>query len=339
MAEHDVFVIAEHLEGKLSDVTFEMIGLARRLAPALGGRAVAVLLGHEVTALAEQLGAADQVLYLEDAGLCHFIPERAEQALRALLQDEKPALTMIANTSMGMDLAAALSAALDWPLVAYCSDVRAEDGKIVATSQIYGGKIAVETESRSDHTVVSVLAGAFPATEGHTTAPGQPQGPIHHPPRPLAPTYRVFGAANEGRVRFKALTIPEAGDVDITRETLLVSVGRGIGSKDNIELVEELANNLGAVLAASRPIIDSGWLPKQRQVGKSGLTVKPRLYLAVGISGAPEHLQGMKDAELIIAINSDASAPIFEVADYGVVGDLFDIVPALSERLAEVRTR
>ncbi len=325
MAEHDVFVIAEHLEGKLSDVTFEMVGLARSLAPALGGRTVAVLLGHEVTALAEQLGAADQVLYLEDAGLRYFIPERAEQALRTLLQDEKPALTMIANTSMGMDLAAALSAALDWPLIAYCSDVRAEDGKIVATSQIYGGKIAVETLGESDHTLVSVLAGVFPASEGHADKPASIQ--------------TIFGAANEGRVRFKGLTMPEAGDVDITRETLLVSVGRGIGSKENIEIVEELANNLGASLAASRPIIDSGWLPKQRQVGKSGLTVKPKLYLAVGISGAPEHLQGMKDAELIIAINSDAGAPIFEAADFGIVGDLFDIVPALSERLAEVRAK
>ena len=325
MAEHDVFVIAEHLEGKFNDVTFEMLGKARSIAPMLGGRAVVVLLGHDVTALAEQLGAADQVLYLEDAGLRHFIPERAEYALRSLLQDEEPALTMIANTSMGMDLAAALSAALDWPLIAYCSEVQAEDGKIVTTSQMYGGKIAVETESRSDHTLISVLAGVFPASEGHADTPASIQ--------------TIFGAANEGRVRFKGLIVPEEGDLDITRETLLVSVGRGIGSQDNIEMVEELASNLGAALAASRPIIDSGWLPKQRQVGKSGLTVKPKLYMAVGISGAPEHLQGMKDAELIIAINSDAGAPIFEVADYGIVGDLFDIVPALSERLAEVRAR
>ncbi|HEV2582615.1 MAG TPA: electron transfer flavoprotein subunit alpha/FixB family protein [Ktedonobacteraceae bacterium] len=325
MAEHDVFVIAEHLEGKLSDVTFEMLGKARSLAPALGGRAVAVLLGHEATALAGQLGAADQVLYIDDAGLRYFVPERAEQALRTVLSNEKPALTMIANTSMGMDLAAALSAALDWPLIAYCSDAQAQDGKIVATSQIYGGKIAVETRSESASTLVSVLAGAFPASEGHADRPAAIQ--------------TIFGAANEGRVRFKGLTVPEAGDVDITREAFLVSVGRGIGSKDNIELVEELANTLGASLAASRPIIDSGWLPKQRQVGKSGLTVKPKLYMAVGISGAPEHLQGMRDAELIIAINSDAGAPIFEVADYGIVGDLFDIVPALTERLAEVRAK
>lgn len=326
MAEHDIFVIAEHLEGKLNDVTFEMLGKARAVAPVLNGRVVAVLLGHDVTALAEQLGAADQVLYVEDVALSHFIPDLAVLALKTLLQREKPALTMIANTSMGMDLAAALSAALDWPLIAYCSDVQISDGKITATSQIYGGKIAVEATSGSDHTLISVIAGTFPAADGRSDKSASIQ------------TIASGVALNTGKVRFKGLTIPEADAVDITRETLIVSVGRGIGNKDNIELVAELANNLGAVLAASRPIIDSGWLPKQRQVGKSGLTVKPKLYMAVGISGAPEHLQGMKDAELIIAINSDAGAPIFEVADYGIVGDLFDIVPALSERLAAVRT-
>ena len=218
--KHDVFVIAEHLEGKLSEVTFEMLGKARDIALALGGRAVAVLLGYNATELAGQLGAADQVLYLEDAGLRFFTPERAEQALRTLLQDEKPALTMIANTSMGMDLAAALSAALDWPLIAYCSEVRAEDGKIVANSQNYGGKIVVESLSESESTLVSVLAGVFPASEGLADK--------------LASIQTSYGAANEGRVRFKGLTVPEVGDVDITRETLLVSVGRGIGSKDNI---------------------------------------------------------------------------------------------------------
>ena len=324
MAEHDVFVVAEHLEGKLSDVTFEMLGKARGLADSLGGRAVAALLGHDISALAEQLGAADLVLTVDDASLAAFNPERAVQVLKSLLSREQPTLMMIANTSMGMDLAAALSAALDWPLIAYCSDAQVEDGRVVATSQIYGGKIAVEAESQGAHTIISMLAGVFPAVEGQSDK---------------APTVQSAPAAvaGAGRVRFKGLTVPEAGDVDITREALLVSVGRGIGSQDNIEMVEELAEALGATLSASRPIIDSGWLPKQRQVGKSGLTVRPKLYLAVGISGAPEHLQGMKDAELIIAINTDAGAPIFEVADYGIVGDLFDIVPVLAERLAEVR--
>jgi electron transfer flavoprotein alpha subunit len=326
MAAKDVYVIAEQLEGKLSEVTFEMLGKARELAPALGGHAVAVVLGHEIASLAGQLRAADQVLVVEDAALEHFIPERAGQALHHLLQQEQPALTLIASTSMGMDLAAGLSAALDWPLIAYCSDVQVKEGRAVATSQIYGGKIAVETASEGDHTIVSILAGAFPAADGRASGPA------------IVQKVSSGIAGGPGRMRFKGLTVPEAGDVDITREPVLVSVGRGIGSKDNIELVEELANTLGAALSASRPIIDSGWLPKLRQVGKSGLTVKPRLYLAVGISGAPEHLQGMKDAELIIAINSDPGAPIFDVAHYGIVGDLFDIVPALTEQLAAARS-
>lgn len=327
MAAQDIFVMAEHLDGTLSEVTFELLGKARCLAPALGGQVQAVVLGSGVRALAEQLGAADQVLLIEDAALEHFNPERAGQVLQALLAREQPALTLVANTSMGMDLAAGLSAALDWPLIAYCSDVQVRDGRVVATSQIYGGKIAVEAASTGEHTLVSVLAGTFPSADGRSTQPAT----IQPTPSALAP--------GSGRIRFKGLTFPEAGDVDITREPMLVSVGRGIGSQDNIELVEELAEALGAAVSASRPIVDSGWLPKQRQVGKSGLTVKPKLYLALGISGAPEHLQGMKDAELIIAVNSDPSAPIFEVAHYGIVGDLFDIVPALTEQLAAARSQ
>ena len=135
------------------------------------------------------------------------------------------------------------------------------------------------------------------------------------------------------KVRFRQLLEPEAGDVDITAQEILVSVGRGIQSADNIPLVQELADAMGGVLAASRPIVDSKWLPKARQVGKSGVTVKPRFYLALGISGAPEHIEGMKDADLIVAINSDPNAPIFDYAHYGVAGDLFDIVPVLTGKL------
>ncbi|MBI4786388.1 MAG: electron transfer flavoprotein subunit alpha/FixB family protein, partial [Chloroflexi bacterium] len=133
--------------------------------------------------------------------------------------------------------------------------------------------------------------------------------------------------------QFKQLIEPEAADVDITKQDILVSVGRGIQSADNLELVEELANALGGAVSASRPIVDNGWLPKARQVGKSGSTVKPKLYFAVGISGAPEHLEGMRDAPLIIAINSDPNAPIFDVAHYGIAADLFDVVPALTEKI------
>ena len=144
---------------------------------------------------------------------------------------------------------------------------------------------------------------------------------------------RSRSAATDARIRFRGLIRPEAGDVDITRESILVSVGRGIGEQDNLELVEALAAALGGAVSSSRPIADAGWLPRTRQVGKSGLRVKPKLYLALGISGAPEHLEGMRDAELIIAVNTDPRAPIFGVAHYGAVADLLDVVPALTARL------
>jgi len=167
--------------------------------------------------------------------------------------------------------------------------------------------------------IVSVVTGAFPAAAGRgTTAVEQIGAPI-----PLS----------DLRTRFTRLIRPAAGDIDITTYDKLLSVGRGIGGKENIELAQELAGALGAALAGSRPITDAGWLPKTRQVGKSGLGVKPKLYLMLGISGAPEHLEGMKDAELIIAVNTDAKAPIFDVAHYGATCDLFEVAEAMLEQL------
>ena len=194
------------------------------------------------------------------------------------------------------------------------------DGRLTAVSQIYGGKLLAEAEVEGPNAIVSVLAGSFPAEAGR--AAGSPRVE-EVPPPPL----------DTPRIRFKRLIQPEAGDVDITRQAVLVSVGRGIQSKDNIPVVEELAQALGGALSASRPIVDQGWLPKTRQVGKSGMTVKPKLYVAVGISGAPEHIEGMRGAELIVAINTDPNAPIFNVAHYGVVSDLFDVLPLLTEKI------
>jgi electron transfer flavoprotein alpha subunit len=221
---------------------------------------------------------------------------------------------------MGMDLAAGLSGALGMPLVAYCKDLKAKNGSVAAVSQLYGGKVLVESLLEDGRGIVTVLAGAFKTDLGKKS--GSPPVEAVACSAPGAP-----------RIRFKRLLRPESGDVDITKERVLVSVGRGIQSQDNLPLMEDLAKALGGALAASRPVVDNGWLPKTRQVGKSGMTVKPKLYVAVGISGAPEHLEGMRDAELIIAINPDASAPIFQAAHFGVAADLFDIVPLLTQRL------
>jgi electron transfer flavoprotein alpha subunit len=314
----DVWVVAEHLEGKLSDLTLEMLGKGRELAE--GGGLVAVLMGHGVADLTGELGAAHRVLVIEDAMLAGYTPETHGQALGELVKARAPRLVMIGNTAVGMDLATGLSGQLGLPLVAYCKDLRAENGSVVAVSQLYGGKILVESVLEGGEGIVTVLAGAFKADPGK--AAGRPQ--VEEVPCP---------ALGSPRIRFKKLLRPPTGDVDISKESVLVSVGRGIQSQDNLPLVEDLAKALGGALAASRPIVDNGWLPKTRQVGKSGMTVKPKLYVAVGISGAPEHLEGMRDAELIIAINPDAGAPIFEAAHYGIAADLFDIVPLLTERL------
>jgi len=239
-----------------------------------------------------------------------------------VLSARAPRVTLVASTAMGMDLAGGLSGTLGWPLTAYCRDVRLENGRLVATSQIYGGKILVEAEVEGAHAICSVLPGAFPADAGRVAgspaveAMTTPEGPM--------------------RVRFRRLITPEGGDVDITREAVLVSVGRGIQSRDNVAVVEELAGALGAAVCASRPIVDQGWLPRTRQVGKSGMTVKPKVYLAVGISGAPEHLEGMRGAECIVAVNTDPNAPIFGVAHYGIVADLFDVLPVLTEKVRAV---
>lgn len=316
----DIFVIAEHLKGTLTEGTFEILGAARTLADATGGNVVGVLAGQGVEQLAGQMAAADRVLTVSDAALANFTPEAYLAVLEPLLKQHQPRLTLLLNTSHGMDLAAALSQRLGQPLVAYCKGLQAENGSIVATSQIYGGKVNAECVLAGPG-LVSVLTGAFPADAGRKGS---------------APTVEAVGppASLDGlKVRFKTLIEPEMGDVDITRADIIVAIGRGIQSQDNIEAAEELAQALGGVVASSRPVTDAGWLPRSRQVGKSGMSVKPKLYLALGISGAPEHLEGMKDAELIIAVNTDPNAPIFGTAHYGVVADLFDVSEALMEKL------
>jgi len=315
---NDIFILAEHLNGKVADITYEMTGKAKQLATAFGGKAIAVLLGSSARSLAESIGA-DAVVYVDDPALAEFNPEAYSRVLAALIQERHPRLVMLGNTSIGMDLGAGLSVTTGLPFIAYVNGLVAEGETLVATSQIYGGKIQAEAAPDGEAGIVSCLAGAFPAEAGRGSAPiEQIASPV-----PL----------DDLKVKFVKLIQPEGGDVDITQQPILVSIGRGIGGQENIELAQELAEALGCAVSASRPITDAGWLPKTRQVGKSGLTVKPKVYLALGISGAPEHLEGMRGAETIIAINTDPKAPIFDVAHYGATCDLLDLLPALTEKI------
>lgn len=315
---NDVLILAEHLNNKISDISFEMIGKAKELAPKFGGKAIAILMGSGVKSLAESLGA-DSVLYVDDPALAQFNPEAYARALAAVIKDRAPRVVMMGNTSMGMDIGAWLSASTGTPLIAYVNGLAVEGSTLVATSQIYGGKIQAEAIPNSEACIVSCVAGAFPADAGKGPASvEQIASPV---------------SLNDLKVKFVKLIEPETGDVDITQQPILVSIGRGIGGQENIELAQELASALGCAVSSSRPITDAGWLPKTRQVGKSGLTVKPKVYLAFGISGAPEHLEGMRGAELIIAVNTDAKAPIFDVAHYGATCDMLDLLPALTEKV------
>jgi len=304
----NIYVIVEHFKGQVEDITFEMMGKAKEL-----GDVTAVLIGAKD--LAGELGAASKVICVDDANLSEFNPEGYCKTVDAVVAAGSPDMVMVGNTSMGMDIAAGLSVSQNMPLVAYATDV--SSGSVV--SQLYGGKMNVES-SVSGPCVVSVLAGSFPADAGKGDG---------------SPAVEDMAAPDLSglSVKFRKLIEPEGGDVDITSQEILVSAGRGIQNEDNLPMVEELAGKLGGAVSCSRPIVDNKWLGKTRQVGKSGLKVKPKLYLALGISGAPEHIEGMKDAELIIACNTDPNAPIFEYAHYGCTADLFDLIPALNAKM------
>jgi electron transfer flavoprotein alpha subunit len=316
----NVMVLAEHTGKQITEGTYELLGKARELADALGGATEAALLGPRD--LATQLGGADVVVSVDHPALADYLPEAYEQALLAVLAERAPRLLLISNATAGLDLGAALAIRWQAPLAAYVTGLAAESGVIVATIQILGGKIFAEAELPGKRGIATVVGGSFPAV-------GQPE----NSPEiiDLAPPSGLEAL----RMTLRQVIEPQGGDVDITAADMLVSVGRGIESRENLELVQELADALGVPMSSSRPVVDAGWLPKSRQVGKSGLKVKPKAYLAFGISGAPEHLEGMRNADLIIACNTDPNAPIFDIAHYGTTIDLFDLVPALVEKVSQ----
>ena len=311
-------LLAEHADGQLSDGTFELIGAARELASALGGVTEVALLGR--CDLAGQLAGADIVVCVEHPALDQYVPEAYERALLEVLAQRSPRLLLMSNATIGLDLGAALSVRWGAPLATYVSALEVDGGAVVATAQILGGKLLAEVELPGERGIATLLGGAFSAAG----VPIALSPDVVHVTPP--------GTLDGLRMSLRQVLAAGAGDVDISAADMLVSVGRGIEAQENLDIVLELADALGAPLSASRPVVDAGWLPKTRQVGQSGLKVKPRAYLAFGISGAPEHLEGMRRSELIIACNTDPGAPIFAVAHYGTTVDLFDLVPALVDQ-------
>ncbi len=316
----DIFVVIEHLRGQISDTSYVMLAAARQLSQNAGGNVTAVLLGHNAQGLAKNL-AADKVLYMDHAALTEFTSDAYQFALAGLIQEHSPRAVIFGHSSIGMDIASGLSAKLGMPVVSSCRNFTA-DGKYV--SQICGGKIMAEGELPGPTALVTMVPGGYKAELGQSAQ---------------APALTTVNApALDGlRVALKQYIEPDTSDVDISKEAMLVSVGRGIQNKDNIELANELAAALGCAVSASRPVVDQGWMPTTRLVGKSGKRVKPKIYLALGISGAPEHVEGMGESDAIIAINTDPNAPIFNIAKYGATIDMFDLIPVLTEKVKQAK--
>ena len=321
----EIFVLAEHRQGEIRDVTFELLSKGRELAGSTGSTLVCALLGSSVDSMAEALkGYADTLLYVDDSKLKDFNAEAYQVVLRSMLAERTPSLTLIGHTAFGVDLAPALAQDLGFPLATDCVDFTYEDGKAVATRQIYGGKLNhLVSFGGASNLMATLRAGVKAASEGTM------QGDIQRLDSPLSEdiAYRKF------------LQYVEAvkGDVDITQADVVIGVGRGIKEQENMALIEELAESLGGVIACSRPVVDAGWLPKDRQIGSSGKTIKAKLYIAIGISGAFQHVAGIRSSDTIVAINKDPSAPIFGEADYGIVADLFKAVPSLSQKISELK--
>lgn len=322
----EVWVLAEEWQGQLTDITFEVLALGRELADAVGTPLQVILLGNHKMELAGKLGKADTLLHVDNPSLAALLPELHCHVLSQLVRQRQPRVLLIPLTNATLDIAAFLPAQLGIPFINWCKNVRVVDGTLQAQSVLYGGKMEALVAVEAQPAILGILPGARSAEIGRA----------EHAP-PIEQISVTIDAAP--RVRFKRYVEPEVGDVDITQVPVLVSVGRGIQTQDNVALAEELAQALGGVVCGSRPVIDQGWLPLSRQVGKSGANVKPKLYFAVGISGAPEHVEGMKNSELIIAVNNDANAPIFNVAHYGIVGDALEVLPVLTEEVRKVTSR
>ena len=322
----ELFVLTEHRQGEIRDVTFEMLTKGRELAEKTNTDLTAILLGHDVGDHAKRLADhAERVLLVDDARLENFNSEAYQRVLSYLITQRKPSLTLIGHTAFGVDLAPSLATELNLPLTTDCIDLDFEGEKLAVVRQVYGGKVNVKAWLRkSESYIVTVRPATFEAQEIKPLG-----GEIVEIASPLSEDIEYK--------RFVEYVQPPAGEVDITAADILVGVGRGIKDADNMPMVEELADALGGVLGCSRPIVDKEWLPKDRQVGTSGKTVKPKLYIAIGISGAFQHVTGMKSSDLIIAINKDPKAPIFRVADYGVVEDLFKVVPLLKSKIYELK--
>jgi electron transfer flavoprotein alpha subunit len=326
-----IFVIAEQREGKLNRVSWETVTAAQAIAGATGWTVEAAVFGNGVGSIAQEIAGKKlkKVYAIESPKLANYTPDGVVDGLKDFIQQKQPRLVLMPHTYQVRDFAPQLATALGRTLISDSVGfgVDKDGGKLFFTRQMFQGKFAADVSFACDPPhFVTFQSGAF---RGDKAEAGTSAAPVE--------TVNVQIADSVIRNQPEAPFKEAKQAVDLTQAEIIVSVGRGIKEQKNIELAKALADALGGEIAASRPICDSGWLPMDRQIGSSGQTVAPKVYLAVGISGAIQHIVGMKGARTIIAINKDAEAPIFEIADYGIVGNLFDIVPALIEEVKKAK--
>jgi electron transfer flavoprotein alpha subunit len=318
-----VMVLVEHREGVVGRITWECVALAQRLGKELGSGACALVLssGETAKSLAQSVSQKqlEEVLVVDDPRLKEYTPDAYTRAIEQVVAAEQPGIILMGHSSLGYDLAGKLAAHLGRSCMTDVSDVRVEGAQAVFVKPVYYGKLLQDMVGKGEGPhVVSTRPGSFPADEA---AAGS------------AAVRELSVTLTDGEVQRKVLGFLSQvkGAVDLSAAEIIVAGGRGLGKPENFQLIKDLAAALGAEVGASRPVVDAGWLARDRQVGSSGQTVSPKLYFAIGISGAMQHLVGMKGSKVIVAINKDPNAPIFDVADYSIVDDLFKVVPALIE--------
>ena len=321
-----VLVILEQRGGKWNRMSFEALAAGRQIAESVAQEIHAAVFGSGIDALASEAARYDvqRVFAVDDALLAQYTADGYTVALEQLIHAQQPEMVVFPHTYQVRDYAPKLSTRFGKALISDVVGVKTEGGHTAFTRQLFQGKLNADVAAAGAPQFITIQAGAFRSLE-----PGTGQAGVE----------KFAVQVDAGQIRSKAEEpFREAQrTVDLSAAGIIVSVGRGIKEKENLAVVEELAKVLGAELAASRPICDNGWLPMERQVGSSGQTVSPKIYIAVGISGAIQHLVGMKGSKTIVAINKDENAPIFETADYGAVGDLFEIVPALVDEIKKTK--
>jgi len=325
-----ILVVVEQREGKLNRVSWETLVAGQSLAAEMGWTLEAAVAGNGVSAIAGEVAAkkVSKIHALESPAFSPYTPEGFSAGLKQFISAKQPRLVLMPHTYQVRDFVPKLATAMGRTVISDCIGYRKEGDKLLFTRQMFQGKFAADVSFNCDPPwFVTFQNGAFRGDRveaGASAAPVEsvnvdiPQGTIRNKPQ------EVFKEAKQA--------------VDLTQAEIIVSVGRGIKEQKHIELAKQLADALGGEIAASRPICDSGWLPMDRQIGSSGQTVAPKLYLALGISGAIQHIVGMKGARSVVAINKDHEAPIFEIADVAVVGNLFDVVPALIEEVKKMKS-